>query len=234
MGLGLPLLQFVSLASFRARSELGEGFTAPFYAPRLLVKHKAMGVHDGARIRLEAAMEIDGADAWREIRQWVLRKGPCAVIRRLAAGDVFDLENVAIDYCDETARAIRILDVAGHELTADEVASERAADFLIDGVMPASRRLAPEVSAQANSVAMDFLDWWAQQEDNPGALMAGRIAEAFGREVDRHEFDSGVPGSGQVIYVYRLAGRCWLTGEYGVFGVASTPDQALSDWEDGV
>jgi len=120
-------------------------------------------------------MEIDGTEAWREIRQWVLRKGPCVVIRQLAADGGSDLESVAMDYCDDSARAARILDVAGHELTPDEVASERAADFLIGGVIPASRRPAPEVRARANSVAMDFLDWGAERGDDPGAVMAGQI-----------------------------------------------------------
>jgi hypothetical protein len=83
----------------------------------------------------------------------------------------------------------------------------------------------------ADRVALKLLDECAKlPEDNPGALLADCVIQVIGKRLATNEFDSGVPGSGEVLSAWRVQNRVFVTSETGAFAVYRTIDEVLGWW----
>jgi TPR repeat protein len=173
-------------------------------------------------------MDIEGTEIWRDVRQKILKTGPLNVLRRLAG---HDLEDVFAAFVDDQTVA-DVLDVLGEPLAPDADAHEAAVDALLR-LAGGSRRLQGEQKHRADELVLRVFDAWAKQGDNPGAVQAGWVISALNSEIARWEFDSGVPGSGQVIRAHRF-GRAIATvsDEIGVCGLYGSTKEMVWDWLD--
>jgi hypothetical protein len=69
--------------------------------------------------------------------------------------------------------------------------------------------------------------WWPYAEAVP------RAADVIGTKVASMEFDSGVPGSGQVLEAWRVGKRIFVRGdEIGAFAVSENLNELLAWWID--
>jgi hypothetical protein len=175
-------------------------------------------------------MDIEGTEIWRDVRQKILKTGPVKVLRRLA-GAGHDLEDVFAAFVDDQTVA-EVLDVLGEPLAPDADAREAAVDALLR-LAGGSRRLQGEQKQRADELVLRVFDAWAEQGDNPGTVQAGWVIGALNSEIARWEFDSGVPGSGQVIRAHRFGKAiATVSDEYGVCGLYGSPKEMLRDWLD--
>jgi hypothetical protein len=147
------------------------------------------------------------------------------------AGAGHDLEDVFAAFVDDQAVA-GVFDVLEEPLTRDadpHDAAVKALQCLAEG----AQRLHGEQKRRVDELVLRIFDTWAEQGDNPGAVPAGWVIGALNSEIARWEFDSGYPGSGQVIRAHRF-GRAIATvsDEYGVCGLYGSAKEMLRDWID--
>lgn len=173
-------------------------------------------------------MDIEGTEIWRDVRQKILKTGPVKVLKRLV-GAGYDLEDVFAAYVDDQTTA-RVFDVLGEPPAPDDDADDAAVEAL-QGLAGDARRLHGEQKRRAEELAMHIFDAWAEQGDNPGAVPAGWVIAALNPEIARWEFDSGYPGSAQLVRAHRF-GRAIATmsDEYGVCGLYGSVKEMLRDW----
>jgi hypothetical protein len=109
-------------------------------------------------------------------------------------------------------------------------AADAAWEALADLATP-RKRLSHVRREDADRVALKLLDECARlPEDNPGAQLADSVIEAIGTPLATNEFDSGAPGSGQVLSAWRVRNRVFVTGETGAFAVYPNLDAVLAWW----
>lgn len=171
-------------------------------------------------------MEADGQQLWRLLRPTVRAAGPLKILRRMGPdGYLHDRIAEVVEQWGAKAVLKRLrLDAA----SADEV--DAAWEALADLATP-GKRLSRLPREDADRVALKLLDECARlPEDNPGALLADSVIRAIGTQLATNEFDSGIPGSGQVLSAWRVGNRIFVTDEMGAFAVYRTLDAVLAWW----
>jgi len=172
-------------------------------------------------------MEIEGIDIWRDVREQLVERNPIAVLRTLPTS-VDDLSD-EFDAFLEVQDPLQVLEILGEPLLQGSEPRDAALEAL-QRLAAGDRRFSREKKKQVGRLVLRFFDAWASREDNPGAVIAGRIISARSREIARWEFDSGYPGSGQSIGVYRRQRGVVTISEYAVYGFYSNLREVLKDW----
>ena len=177
------------------------------------------------------AMEASGRQLWRLLRPAVIATGPLKVLRRMGAdGYLYERIPQVVERWG-AKRVLERLCVDENAINMADAAWERLADLATSG-----KRLSLPTREAANRVALDLLDACAKlPEDNPGATLAGSVVEVIGTNVATMEFDSGAPGSGQVMEAWRVQKKVFVTGsDTGAVAIYNNLSDVLvwwiSDW----
>jgi len=153
--------------------------------------------------------------------------GPLKVLRRMGPdGYLHDRISEVVEQWG-AKQVLKRLRVDANSLDAGDAAWEALADLATPG-----KRLSALTREDADRVALKLLDECARlPEDNPGALLADSVIQVIGTELASNEFDSGVPGSGQVISAWRVGKRIFVTGgDIGATAVCDNRDEVLAWW----
>lgn len=167
-------------------------------------------------VSCEDSMEIEGIEVWKDIRERVVAKRPLVVLRTLPTtvddlGDEFDLFL-------EDEDPHQVLDILGEPLLVGVDPLDAAREAL-QRLAAGKRRFTGARKERVAEMVLRFFDAWAARGDDPGAVVAGRIIAAGRCELATWEFDSGYPGSGQVIRAYRFQRSVIaISNDYGVCG----------------
>jgi hypothetical protein len=142
-------------------------------------------------------------------------------------GDILVLSLPQVVELWGAARVLKRLRVEGKPI--DDMA-DAAWEALADLATPGKRLHLS--TREANRVALDLLDACATlPEDDPGATLARSVVEVIGTELASMEFDSRIPGSGQVMQAWRVGKRIFVTGdEVGAFGLCNNLNDLLAWW----
>jgi hypothetical protein len=170
-------------------------------------------------------MEASGRKLWKLLRPAVIAAGPLKVLRRMGPdGYLYDCIPQVIEWWG-AKRVLERLCVDENPIDPADAAWERLADLATSG-----KRLSLS-TREANRVALDLLDTCAKlPEDDPGAALAGSVAEAIGTRVASMEFDSGVPGSGQVLAAWRIQKKIFVMGDDGAVEIHNNLRDVLAWW----
>jgi hypothetical protein len=144
----------------------------------------------------------------------------------MAAGSYLDDRLLQVVELWGATRVLKRLGVQEAPTEPDEAACKGLSDLATSRKLPS-----PATREAADCLALDVLDGCATLGDNPGAELAGRVAEAIGTKVGSMAFDSGGPGSGQVLQAWRVRNDIVVTGgEIGAFAVCDDVDDLLAWW----
>jgi hypothetical protein len=170
-------------------------------------------------------MEIEAADIWRDVRDRIVRIGPLTTLRKMVANGV-DLEDAFSAFVEQDD-PVQVLELLGETVSAGDDPTDAAVESL-QRLALGRRRLGSERKRQAEALVLRFFDSWAAQGD---PVPAGRVISGLSGEIARWEFDSGYPGSGQIIRAHRF-GRAIaaVSDDYGVCGVYGTVRELVRDW----
>jgi hypothetical protein len=181
------------------------------------------------------AMEASGRQPWiwRLLRPAVIATGPLKVLRRMGADGYLDERIPQVVERWGAERVLKRLCVNENAIDMADAAWERLADLATSG-----KRLSLPTREAANRVALDLLDACAElpeeeeeeEEDIPGATLAGSVVEVIGTNVARMEFDSGAPGSGQVMEAWRVQKKIFVTGDTGAVAIYDNLTDVLAWW----
>jgi hypothetical protein len=172
-------------------------------------------------------MEIEGAEIWREVRERIVRIGPLKVLKKMVAAGI-NVEGTFSNLIEDDDAA-QLLNLFGEALPAEDDPMDAGVE-LLQRIADEPGQLRGERRRQAEALVLRLLDRWAEEGDNPGTVPAGRIIGALSSEIARWEFDSGYPGSAQVIHALRFGGRIAAVSEYGVFGLYGSVRDMLGHW----
>ena len=166
--------------------------------------------------RGEVDLEIYGTDFWEIVRPEIVRRGPRKVLLAIDATGALDLSETLWVLIDELGA---VAAAAGLEI---EIPVGTNANDILENVLD---DFPERLKLLSDAAALFILDKWAEEESQCQEICAA-VVRSIGRHVQSVEFDSGVPGSGQVLNLWRFDKQFFLVGEGGVAEVFSTLREA--------